>query len=73
MRAEVILLYGNIAGITRSFYAQASKKIVKNGNFKMIPALVYRLMELIDGERGPALIPYKLAQGIKLFCLKFIH
>jgi hypothetical protein len=39
----------------------------------MFYCLVYRLMELIDGERGPSLIPYKLAQDIKLFCLKFIH
>jgi len=39
----------------------------------MISVLAYRILELIDGEKGPSLIPYKLAQSIKLFCLKFIH
>jgi hypothetical protein len=30
---------------------------------------LYRLMEKLDGERGFKLLPYSVAEKIKLFCL----
>ncbi len=35
--------------------------------------LIYRLMELIDGERGFKLISYRLAEKVKLYCLSYIY
>lgn len=34
--------------------------------------LIYRLMEKLDGENGIKLIPYKLAEAIKHFCLNYL-
>ena len=33
---------------------------------------LYRLMELVDGERGIKIIPYRYAQRIKVWCLMYI-
>ncbi len=33
----------------------------------------YRVLEKIDGEKGPRVIPYKAAERLKLFVLRFIH
>ena len=33
---------------------------------------IYRLMEMVDGEKGLRLVPYRYAERIKLFCLQFI-
>lgn len=33
---------------------------------------IYRLMEILDGEKGSKLIPYKLAERIKKFCLNYL-
>lgn len=35
--------------------------------------LIYRLMELIDGEKKFKLISYKLAEKIKIYCLNYIY
>jgi hypothetical protein len=34
--------------------------------------LIYRIIESIDGEKYFHLIPYKLGQKIKVFCLKYL-
>jgi hypothetical protein len=34
---------------------------------------IYRLMEVLDGERRLKIIPYRTAQKIKVFCLTFIN
>lgn len=34
--------------------------------------LIYRLMEILDGEKGIKLIPYKIAESIKHFCLTYL-
>lgn len=34
--------------------------------------IIYRLMEKLDGEKGIKIIPYKLAQRIKIFLLTYI-
>ncbi len=34
--------------------------------------IIYRLMEKLDGEKGRKIIPYKLAQKIKMFCLTYL-
>lgn len=34
---------------------------------------IYHIIELMDGEKGFRLIPYRLAETIKLFLLKFIN
>ena len=34
--------------------------------------ILYRLIELIDGEKGPKLLGYKTAEQIKLWLLKWI-
>ena len=33
---------------------------------------IYRLIEQIDGEKGIKIIPYKLAQRIKVFLLNYL-
>jgi hypothetical protein len=30
---------------------------------------IYRLMEIVDGEKGPKLLSYRVAQKIKMWCL----
>jgi hypothetical protein len=35
--------------------------------------LLYRLMELMDGEKGFRVIPYRQAEMVKVFCLNFIN
>lgn len=37
-----------------------------------IAITIYRLMEITDGERGFKIIPYPIAQRIKMFCLLHI-
>lgn len=34
---------------------------------------MYRFIEAIDGENGLKLIPYRIGQCLKLFCLRFIN
>lgn len=33
---------------------------------------IYRMMEKVDGEKEIKLIPYKYAEAIKLYCLRWI-
>lgn len=35
--------------------------------------IFYRLVEWIDGEKGIMIIPYRIAERIKLFCLRYIR
>ena len=35
--------------------------------------LLYMLMELMDGEKGYKIIPYRQAEMVKVFCLNFIN
>ena len=34
---------------------------------------LYHIIEMLDGERGIKLIPYKVAQRIKMFLLGYIY
>ena len=34
--------------------------------------LIYKLMERIDGEKGIRFISYKVAERVKVFCLKYL-
>ena len=35
-----------------------------------IGCLIYRLCELLDGEKGLKILDYKVAEVIKVFCLR---
>ena len=38
-----------------------------------VAELVYRLMEILDGEKGVKLISYRIAQRVKLWLLNWIN
>lgn len=37
-----------------------------------IAITIYRVCEAIDGERGLKILPYRIAQRIKLYCMLYI-
>ncbi len=39
----------------------------------IIAVKVYRILELIDGEKGLKIVPYKVAQPIKMTALMFLE
>lgn len=39
----------------------------------ILAIIIYRIIEQIDGEKGPKLIDYKIAEKIKLKVLNYIN
>jgi hypothetical protein len=39
---------------------------------RQLATAVYRMMEMMDGERGFKLLMYRFAEMVKVYCLRFI-